>query len=210
MDSSRFDSFARARGTPTSRRVASRVLTALGLSGLLPLANGAVSAAAKSDRTSKKKLGKRRKSQPKVKFNQFGCVNVGKFCKKNRHCCSGICTGAAGKKTCQGHNTGFTACEDGGLGLCTAPGDSPVAVFLCTSSSDKDGFCTRTTGNAPYCAASAPDLICAPTGRLCTKDKDCQPFCGPDAACVLCPRRAVDNPGVTRACAGPSPDSCQF
>lgn len=49
------------------------------------------------------------RNKPKVKHNQFGCVNVGNACTKADQCCSGICEGNTRKKVCQAHNAGRLA-----------------------------------------------------------------------------------------------------
>jgi hypothetical protein len=41
---------------------------------------------------------KKRKKKKKIKKNQFGCVDVGKFCTDDGQCCSGICQGKKPKK----------------------------------------------------------------------------------------------------------------
>jgi hypothetical protein len=69
MDATRFDLLARALAVPTSRRVGLAGLAGLGLATRFP--PRAVLA--------KKKLTR----------NAFGCVDVGGFCRKDSHCCSG-------------------------------------------------------------------------------------------------------------------------
>jgi hypothetical protein len=200
MDATRFDALTRGLAAPASRRVAGRFLAGIGLAALL----GNPADAAKDKTRKKGRKGKKRKGQ-KPKFNTFGCVDVGGFCKNGGQCCSGICSGKKNKKTCQGHNIAVGACEAGPLGFCAAPGGGLIIGTPCTSSADENGFCFTTTGNAPYCAVnSVQDAGCV----ACTKDKDCQRFCGSDAACIQCPAcEAVF--GVSTACAGTT-DTCVF
>jgi hypothetical protein len=117
---------------------------------------------------------KKRKRKKKVKFNDFGCVNVGSFCKTSEHCCSGICEGKQDKKTCRAHDTGGctldrTLCFNPTIALC-----GPMAV------------CTTTTGNAPFCADAAAagyrDAFC----QVCSKDEDCVALgFGAGSACAI-------------------------
>jgi hypothetical protein len=141
-----------------------------------------------------KKKRKKRKKRKKVTFNDFGCANVGSFCNTSEQCCSGICQGKKGKKTCQAHDEGS----------CQANQDSCSGTpFLCTTSTGESGVCTVTTGNAPYCNTSG---ACFP----CRKDADCVPFCGPQAACMVCETQCGATEGFT-ACVGPSEeDACVF
>jgi hypothetical protein len=123
----------------------------------------------------KKKRRPRRKPQ-KAEPNEFGCLNVGTSCKNADQCCSGICEGKKGKKTCKAHDTG--SCAAGSqIGFC---GGTDVA---CTTSFGNPGMCAATTGNARYCVASG---ICF----ACKTDADCQVadggILGPHAACVRC------------------------
>src|SRR5689334_16338209 len=53
------------------------------------------------------------------------------------------------------------------------------ATVACRTSTNQPGRCVTTTGQGGYCEASGD---CFP----CAKDKDCQPFCGPGAACARC------------------------
>ena len=96
MDHHRFDQIARTLSTSQSRR---GLLGALGLGAiLLPGTTGA-------------------KKKKKAKFNKFGCVNVGDYCKNNNQCCSGRCEGKKGKTRCSAHDSstcqaGQNACDD--------------------------------------------------------------------------------------------------
>lgn len=121
--------------------------------------------------------GKRRR----LKFNQFGCVDVGGRCRgKDSACCSGICRGKKPKKgerdrsRCVLHDLG-TGCRPGATQDECGGMDEP-----CTTSAGRQGTCGTTTGNAAYYANAFPMVTC-------TRDKDCQDEHGPRAACLKCP-----------------------
>jgi hypothetical protein len=132
---------------------------------------------------------KKHKHKKKVTFNDFGCVNVGSFCKNDDQCCSGICQGKKGKKHCQAHDA--STCQPG------QDSCSGLPVPCTTSAGDPDGGCTITTGNASYCEADGRCFDCA-------KDADCVPFCGPQAACIVCAGCVTEK----TVCVGPS--ACTF
>jgi hypothetical protein len=139
---------------------------------------------------------KERKKKKKIKFNEFGCVNVGSFCKTGGQCCSGLCQGKKGKRRCQAHDG--STCEAGQTdGFCSGV----VGEVGCVTSTDGNGVCLTTTGNAPYCAISGG---CFP----CKSDADCVPFCGPAGACIVCPANCADAGGTM--CAGQDSGSCAF
>lgn len=174
MDHQRFDQIARAFSTFQSRR---DILGALGLSAiLLPAAAGA------------------KKRKKKAKFNKFGCVNVGDFCKNSSQCCSGICQGKKGKGKCQAHDS--STCQ-AGQNAC----DDAEGVPCVSSTGATTGSCDTTTGNAPYCTADGDCFDCK-------KDADCVPFCGPQAACIKC--AVCADEGVVTACVGPTAEGCSF
>jgi hypothetical protein len=178
MDADRFDTLARALAAPASRR---RVLRGLALAG--------VAAGPAADAATAKK---RRK---KVKRNSFGCVDVGRFCRRAGQCCSGICTGKKGKKTCKGHDAGV-GCQAGLQELECSGTDTS-----CMSATGTPGVCATTTGNAGYCHSSG--LPCT----TCHKDADCQELCQlATAACTMCPD--CDGGDLQTACVGPSPGDC--
>lgn len=178
MDGMRFDRWTRAVSTMLTRRTLAGAL-GLGAIGLADLADA------------KKKKRKRKKK--KVKRNEFGCVDVGRFCKKADQCCSGICQGKKGKKKCKAHDA--TTCQGGETSAECGGVDVP-----CTSSSgEPNGLCFTTTGKAGYCIA---DGDCFP----CQKDADCIPVCGPQAACVVCADCEEQSGGT--GCVGPSAESC--
>jgi hypothetical protein len=176
VETDRFDGLARSVSTLLSRRsIAGRLgLGVLALPGL---------AEAKKHKHKKKK---------KVKFNDFGCVDVGKFCKNSGQCCSGICKGKKGKRKCKAHDAS----------TCTADQDACFgSPTLCAPGAGGTGECTRTTGDASYCFASGDCFAC-------TKDADCVPFCGAGAACIVCASECATTGGT--ACGGASGGSCTF
>jgi hypothetical protein len=177
VDYRRFDQIARTLSTFQSRR---GLLRALGFGALL--LPGTASARNK----------KKRKKKPK--FNDFGCVNFGGYCKSNNQCCSGICEGKEGKKRCGAHD--FSTCQ-AGQNAC----DDAVAAPCVSSTGANRAACDTTTGNAPYCSADGDCFDCR-------KDADCVPFCGERAACIKC--AACAEEGVVTACVGPTVDGCSF
>jgi hypothetical protein len=171
IDAFRFDRLTRALVAPASRR---RLLG--GLAG--PLGDAATA----------------KQRRKKVKRNAFGCVNVGKFCKHDGQCCSGICKGKKGKKRCRAH--GQSTCRRG-QDACTRPDVD------CLSSTGESGDCFVTTGKASFCGADGDCFAC-------TKDADCIPVCGPQAACIVCVGCA-EEVGTDTACESPSlDDPCVF
>jgi hypothetical protein len=132
---------------------------------------------------------RKKKNKKKVKFNDFGCVDVGKFCTNGGQFCSGICQGKKDKKKCQAPNTSTCIGSDGCSG----------EFVGCTTVTGADGTCNVTTGNANYCVTSA---VCFE----CTKDTDCEPVCGSGAGCLVC---AEFVPlGLQTACASANADGC--
>ena len=175
MDHHRFDQIARAVSHNLSRR------SLAGLAGIGALGVAGVADAGKKNKKKKKK----------VKFNNLGCVDVGKFCKTADQCCSGICDGKKGKEKCQAHDE--STCQNGQQqGLC---GGTDVA---CQTASGQEGICNTTTGKAGYCSG---DGVCSP----CKKDADCISRCGTGAACVPC--NDCDATGGF-GCLGPESDTC--
>ena len=138
---------------------------------------------------------KRKKRKKKVKFNEFGCVNVGGFCQNADQCCSGICGGKKGKKKCKDHNSGV-GCQEGQHAFdCAGPS------VQCTTSTGFSGLCSTTTGNAGFCTHG---FICMP----CRKDAECREVCGSAAACIQCPD--CDGPETfDTACVSPNPTDCE-
>jgi hypothetical protein len=173
VDCNRFDRLTRSFSTLLSRRT---FASALGL--------GALSLPSLADAKKKHhRKHKKHKHKKKVKRNDFGCVNVGKFCKNNGQCCSGICQGKKGKKKCKAHDE--STCQPG-QDVCLG-----IEVECITTLGDS-GACVRTTGNASYCFASGD---CFP----CTRDPDCESTFGAGAACIVCAECAITG---NTACVG--------
>jgi hypothetical protein len=137
----------------------------------------------------KKHKHKHKKKKQKANFNDFGCVDVGNFCKNDDQCCSGVCEG----DKCQAHDA--NGCQTGQNELICG-GTNQV----CISTDGKGGFCNTTTGNAGYCAAKDGVLCLA-----CTKDADCVQFCGSRAACIVCQNAEC---GGTTICASAVTGGC--
>jgi hypothetical protein len=185
----RFDDPLRSFASGLSRRA---TLAALA-SGVFGAGSLALLDLAEAKKKHKRKH--KHKKKKKVTFNEFGCVNVGGFCRSSNQCCSGICGGKKDKRKCQAHDTGGCQGEPGQ--------DRCLDVKVnCVTELGVDGFCTRTTGNAGYCEAT---LGCF----ACTKDADCVPFCGAQAACIVC-AGCAEEVGSDTACVGPTNNSCHL
>jgi hypothetical protein len=124
MDATRFDSFARLLGRSTARR---HLLFGLALS---PFA-GLVGRMATDVAAKKHHKKKHKKHKPKATPNEYGCLEVGDACQSEEQCCSGICEGKKGARTCVAHDA--ATCQ--------------VDSNLC--STGKEIFCGATN---PYCA----------------------------------------------------------
>jgi hypothetical protein len=178
MDTARFDRLTRSVSTLLSRRTAASAV------GLAVLAMPGLAEANKH----------RHKKKKKPKFNDFGCVDVGGFCKNADQCCSGICQGKKSKKKCQAHDV--STCQAGQTaGLCGGE-DVP-----CVASNGSAGVCGTTTGKAGYCRVDTAECM------DCTKDADCVPFCGSSAACIVCDG-ICGLGGFTTACTAAVGGSC--
>ena len=154
MDSARFDRLTQSLSSLLSRRVLTGALGALALPVLAQA----------------KKKRKKKHKKKKAKKNEFGCVNVGKYCKNDGQCCSGICKGKKDKKRCKAHDES----------TCQAGEDVCLAVVVeCVTTTGAGGVCGTTTGKARYCFDPG---TCVP----CKKDTDCEPFLGAGAACIVC------------------------
>jgi hypothetical protein len=174
--------FARAATPgPFSRRIA----LAFALAG----ATGAEAVGARKRR--------KRKAKP-LRFNAYGCINVGDPCRGNDElCCSGLCEGAGprrGKRDtsrCVAHDAATCrAAPVGGIGFC---GGADPASPVCGSATGVPKDCHTTTGNAGFCASL---VACEPA---CSNDRECQQAtANPGAACIRC----TDCAGGT-ACALP-------
>jgi hypothetical protein len=120
-----------------------------------------------------KKRNRKKRKTKRVTFNDFGCVNVGNFCKNGGQCCSGICEGKKGKRTCVAHDVGV--CE-ANSDICAAGQEVRCGIY------NANCFCVSTTGDAPFCGDfTSPSLLC----RDCSQDADCEEEFGLGAACVV-------------------------
>jgi hypothetical protein len=192
MDQHHFTVWARSVSSVPSRRDVLRGLTSAGL-GLGALRLSDAVAAKNTKKKGKKRKHKKRNQVPNppvatsppalppLVFNRYGCVEVGRPCRgDNTNCCSGICQGAApaagqpDASRCVAHNAGFCTTETNSCEL---------GVDVRCNPSVPVSLCTRTTGNAAFCA----DISAGTTThcRVCTRDTDCQGEFGPGAACVV-------------------------
>jgi hypothetical protein len=186
MEKARFANVIRLLGTVSSRRMT--------LWALLASTFAALPASSIPDDAAAKKHHHHRHTKKKrtIVRNAFGCVDVGGFCNNSGDCCSGVCQEKKDKKTCQAHDA--STCLAGQDVCSENQGD-------CVTTTGDRGNCARTTGNASYSEAGGD---CFP----CTRDADCVPFCGPQAACIIC-QTTCDEQGNT-VCVGLSEDSCNF
>ena len=186
MDSRHFDALTKRLTEAGSRR------GLLGLLATLPVLGGLV--AFLDPDAGEARHNKKRRKKVKVRFNDFGCVNVGGFCKNGGQCCSGICQGKKGKK-------GKKKCKAHNVSTCQPDDDTCLGAEVgCTTDIGDDGRCSRTTGNASYCEASG-------NCTACTKDADCVAVCGAGAACIVC-ANCPESGGT--ACVGQSGVGCGF
>lgn len=179
MDSSRFDHFTRSLAGSRRSLVGGTLALSLGLIG---------SSSIDARKKRKRKKPRHANGIPQAPPNAYGCLNVGDPCTSPGECCSGLCEGTKGRRTCRAHDAGD--CQAGTeLEAC---GGTEIP---CTNGKGDDGVCATTTGNAGYCLYT---LDCYP----CKTDVECQRanggFFGPTAACVTC--TACDQTGGT-ACA---------
>jgi hypothetical protein len=113
----------------------------------------------------KRKHRKRKKRLPTATPNEFGCIGVGDRCQDAAQCCSGICDGRKGEKTCRAHHTG--TCPQGGEGQCT---NQDPSLDACNGTADC--FCSRTTAGSDVCVAYAPSGADFCTD--CVTDANCE------------------------------------
>lgn len=146
-------------GLPT-RRDLLRGLAGAGLG--LGIAQGANLVGARKTRKQRKKKGKR--PQP----NAFGCLDVGDACSSETGCCSGLCAGTKGKKTCQAHGTGI--CPQNHVGICLATADE-IPVLKCGN--QELCFCYTTTAGSNFCGQGGPRVGDKAACTDCQKDADC-------------------------------------
>jgi hypothetical protein len=172
MEQARYEVVTRALTHFPSRRVVLRGIAGAGLGF------GALKATDIVDARKKKRKGKKPK---RPAFNQYGCLNVGQACRGNSAlCCSGICEGKAPRKGKRDRSR----CVSHHLGTCTPQTNScQTGIDVRCAEGNVLSACTRTTGNAAFCA----DISNGTTShcRVCSKDADCQGEFGPTAACVV-------------------------
>ena len=120
------------------------------------------------------------------------CKNAGAKCKKKHHCCSGVCKGTKGKKTCRCHvlgaacppaksvsccgaaDCGYNACVDG-MTCCLSAG-----AVGCTADCDCCQGVPAICGGAP-----ASRFCCRESGEGCNNDSDCCSLnCLPGLTCL--------------------------
>jgi hypothetical protein len=167
MDDGTFDQLTLLLSRLTSRRA---MVGGIGLSAIsLPSLAGAK---------------KRKRKKKKVKFNEFGCVSVGGFCKNADQCCSSLCEGKKGKKKCRARGAG--TCDQDSPGVCLS--DNPATL---TCNNDALCYCYATTAGSNFCTEASMGFdVCAE----CQKDADCVALgYPPEFACA---------PAFAGACAG--------
>jgi hypothetical protein len=130
----------------------------------------------KPDADAKKKRKRKGRKQKAAEPNAFGCIDVGDPCQTAAQCCTGICQGKKGRKTCRAHHTG--TCQQGGEGHCTDPDPARLA---CNGTSDC--ACVRTTAGSDACVADAPSGIDYCTD--CVTDSDCEEIGYPEGSVCL-------------------------
>jgi hypothetical protein len=172
VDGYRFEALIRTLTGGASRR---------GLLGGLASAAAGFAMARFPDEIEAKKKRKRKNRKPKLKRNEFGCVDVGGKCLGNdANCCSGICDG---KKPKRGKKD-TSACIAHDNGVCFPENDTCTVGANVPCNPDNTGcFCALTTGNAGFCGNFT--IVDGAGCRECSRDTDCQEDLGPGAACVF-------------------------
>lgn len=109
------------------------------------------------------------------------CLKVGKKCRRAKQCCSGVCRGRRGDKTCRRHGAG-TCKQEGQHLVCTAP---DITLSHCNNNSDC--ACVRTTAGTNFCGDFFFPSGCTTCSgcAVCERDADCvkQGF-PPGSACT--------------------------
>lgn len=193
MEAQRFARLSRVLTSIPSRR---DIL--IGLSG----AGVALGLARRPEDAGAKKKRKNKKKTKKAKPNRFGCLEAGDPCKNVDQCCSGICEGKKGRRTCRARNVG--TCTPDMPGFCLAP--NPVlmscnnrpgcACFRTTAGSNS---CLDTSGTTDFCADCRKDTDCLalgfPAGSACipVTAGNCSGNCESGMACFP-PCAAVEPP----------------
>lgn len=161
MDGFRFDALVQ------SHLGSRRSLLAAGL-GLATQWSPATSGAKK-----KRKRKKHKKRKPQATPNEFGCLEVGDPCTTNDDCCSSVCEGKKGQRTCRAHDTGTCAQDE--PGYCAV--ENPELV-LCNGERGGGGACFRTTAGSNVCVNR---FEC----EDCRRDADCEALGYPSGgACI--------------------------
>lgn len=173
----RFDRITRSF-SPSRRALVGVALTALA-GQVVPATAGA-------------KKRKRRKPSREGRPNQFGCRSTGQSCKSARQCCSSICQGKRGKRTCRAHHTG--TCDQSLDGICKTP--EPAAISCngsmdcgCGRSTAGTNVCFAYSTTGDYCAGCRTDADCEaagyPAGAVCLDMTEgvCDGNCASGTAC---------------------------
>jgi hypothetical protein len=163
MNEHRLHNLARTVASLPSRRDLLRSLAGAGVG--LSIAPGTDHVEARKKR---KKRKKNRKKSKRPQPNAYGCLEVGDACSSEAECCSGICAGSKGRKTCQAHGTGL--CPQNHVGICLATADK-VPVLKCGNSDLC--FCYTTTAGSNFCGDRGPRLGKTEACAACQKDADC-------------------------------------
>ena len=94
------------------------------------------------------------------------CRRVGERCRRPANCCSGVCRGPEGKKTCRAHDVGTCRPE----------------LEFCLTDAECNGrncICLTTTGGALFCGLPGGECT------VCERDRDCLRLGFPSgSACV--------------------------
>jgi hypothetical protein len=122
-----------------------------------------------------------------------GCRNVGKACRRGEECCSGVCRGPKGKRSCRAHH----------VGTCLPGEDICREGFTAVCNDGENCYCAVTSGGAPFCGQFDVGACTA-----CRRDADCaeQGFPAGSACvrmsgefCPACPILGFTAPASPRA-----------
>jgi hypothetical protein len=180
VDHQRIDAIIRSLSHMPSRRALVR--------GLLGTTLGVGSAKLPAPGEAKKKP----KRKKKATCDDFVCRRVGQSCISVSQCCSGICEGESGQRTCQAHGTG--TCDQDAPGVCagsaeTCNGRDACACFRTVAGSI---FCAETNVIGDDCADCVTDADCEALGYVA--GSACVPYT--EGACAgTCPgKRTCKSP----------------
>ena len=152
MDGERFDTWTRAMATSRPRR---RLLAGLA-GGAVAVLLGTV-------------------GLETAGATDLGCVHVGRRCQRASQCCSGVCRGPRGKKTCRARGKGTCAA---GQDVCTQGAFSTTCNGTAYGGSPACN-CYQTSGGASFCGDIW--IVCA----VCARDAECDARTGvAGSACV--------------------------